>query len=537
MQQDRLQIALEHHRAGRLRQAGAGYRALLVDDPGDPDALHWLGVLLTQAGDAAAGIPLLQRAVDAVPDDAAWQHNLGQALLAAGRLDDAITALTESAALEPGRAETFLALARVYAIRRAGSDPSAAVAALRRAHEQGIDTPQLHHDLGVALLAAGQPDDAIASLDNALRSQPGYAPALFQKAMAFRAKTDRKATRNYLNQALEADRQYAQAWHALGVLDAEVGNFDLAIGHLRRSIRYRPGWVAPYRSLETLLRRIGRTGEAEDTERELRAAQAATEAQRSFAAQHPSTDVGAEPAAAVAELEDRLTFDTSHARLHEALSAMSGLISPARATPAAIAKLFDGYAERFDKHLRQTLGYAGPEQVMNALSGELAGRDGLNVLDVGCGTGLCGPLLRPFARALVGVDLSARMLEKAADRQVYDQLEQVDLLEKLRQSPSAYDLLVAADVLIYMGDLTPVFELAWQALRPGGLFALTLESGTGDRYQRDHRTRRFRHAAAYVQRLASIFAFEQRHFETVILRREIREPVPAFVLVLRKPSS
>src|SRR3712207_6453585 len=103
MPQDLLQIALEHHRAGRLRQAGEGYRALLDRNPDDADAAHWLGVLAVQVGRPGDAIPLLERAAALRADDAAHQHNLGQAYLACGRSKDAAAALRQAAELQPGR--------------------------------------------------------------------------------------------------------------------------------------------------------------------------------------------------------------------------------------------------------------------------------------------------------------------------------------------------------------------------------------------------------------------------------------------------
>src|SRR4051812_34092060 len=96
----RLAIALEHHRAGRLRQAGDGYRAILTDDSDDADALHWLGVLTHQAGDSQQAIALLERAVQQRPNDPAFAHNLAQAYLAATRHDEAIATLRRAADMD-----------------------------------------------------------------------------------------------------------------------------------------------------------------------------------------------------------------------------------------------------------------------------------------------------------------------------------------------------------------------------------------------------------------------------------------------------
>lgn len=521
MPHDPLHIALEHHRGGRLARAAAGYRELLCESPENADAAHWLGVLLTQAGQLAEAVPLLERAAAARPDDAAVRHNLGHALLAAGRAADAIAALTESAALEPDRAETFVALGRAYLARRSPGDPTAAVSALRRAHGQGLDASELHHDLGVALIAAERPDEAIAALRTATAKRPTYAAALYQLAAAHRAVGDKKEVRNALNKALEADPKYAKAWHALAVLDAEAGNLEIAAGLFRKATRAKPDYVAAYQGLAGVLGKLGREAEA-----------AVMLALAAAAASVPPMD----RPASVADYERRITPAGDAAKLHEALAAVTSLPPPAQASPAAVGDLFDRYADRFDEHLRGTLGYRVPELIAAAVARATptsnSGRP-LDVLDLGCGTGLCGPLLRPMAGTLAGVDLSPAMVERAKARGVYDRLEAADLLAALGEAKAAYDLLVAADVLIYFGDLAPVFEPAVAALRPGGLFAFSVEAWDGHRYQLRPATRRYAHGEPYLRRLAAIFGLEVAAFDHVAGRTEAGQPVAGFLVVLR----
>ncbi len=160
----------------------------------------------------------------------------------------------------------------------------------------------------------------------------------------------------------------------------------------------------------------------------------------------------------------------------------------------------------------------------------------LDILDLGCGTGLCGPLLRPIAGTLCGVDLSPAMIEKAKARGVYDRLEVCDLVQALRKMPRSFDLLVAADVLIYFGDMMPTFEAAAEALRPGGLFAFTVESGNVDRYELEQKTRRYVHSKSYLQRLASMFGFKEESFEEIVIRMNAGVPVAGYLVLLRLPS-
>jgi predicted TPR repeat methyltransferase len=228
------------------------------------------------------------------------------------------------------------------------------------------------------------------------------------------------------------------------------------------------------------------------------------------------------------EHERALEYRLAAARLSSA---------PARAPAEYVARAFDGYAERYEDHMQGTLGYHGPEVLFAAVA-RLVGPAGgsLDVLDLGCGTGLAAPLFRPLARRLDGVDLSKGMLEKARDRQLYDALEVADIAESLRARPGAYDLLLALEVLNYVGDLAPVMAAAAAALRPGGLFALTAEKGEGAGFAL-RGTGRYTHSLGYVLGEAVAAGLEELHAEEAALRSQQGKPMVAHVVVLRRPGA
>ena len=147
-----------------------------------------------------------------------------------------------------------------------------------------------------------------------------------------------------------------------------------------------------------------------------------------------------------------------------------------RASDAYVEKVFDQFAASFDTQLA-TLKYRAPELVADALAALLpAPAAQFDIADLGCGTGLCGPLVKPWARSLAGCDLSAGMLERAAPRQVYDQLVKAELVQFLVDRPAAFDVLVSADTLIYFGELGPMLTAAHAALRSAGTLVFTLEA-------------------------------------------------------------
>jgi predicted TPR repeat methyltransferase len=200
------------------------------------------------------------------------------------------------------------------------------------------------------------------------------------------------------------------------------------------------------------------------------------------------------------------------------------------APPAYVRALFDAYADSFDAALLVRLDYRVPRLIADAV----AGRRHSRALDLGCGAGLCGEALRPLVERLEGVDLSPRMIAKAREKGVYDALECESLEGRLARDDGGFDLIAAADVFPYLGDLAPVFEGVARRLRPGGCFAFSVEkSGASDILLRD--TRRFAHSEAYVRRLAEALNLELRLLREAALRIDGGAPVTGFVTALRKP--
>jgi predicted TPR repeat methyltransferase len=523
MAQDRLQIALEHHRAGRLTLAEAGYLALLQDEPDNADALHWLGVLTYQAGQFKEAAALLERAVAIKPGDAAFQHNLGQAYLDAGRHDDAVKAFSKATAANPTGTESLVSLASACLSRGSPGDASAAVAALRQANAAGLNSADLHHQLGVAQLAAGRYADAIASCQTALSKKADDAMTIYHLGVAHRGAGQLKETRKCLIKALEIDPALSQAWCGLAMLDVEAGKQSSAAGLFRRAISANRNDVTAYQGLERVLRETGKVAEAEQIARDRNA----------IAKQTKQKDADrSAPTPSVAELERRLTPTADESQIHFAMAAIMNVFPPTQMPAQAVTGLFDKYAPRFDKHLQDTLGYRVPEQLAEVVAQLWDGKP-LDILDLGCGTGLCGPLLRPMARTLAGVDLSAGMIEQAKARGVYDRFEIGDLAVELRKTARAYDLLCAADVLNYMGDLSITFEAAATALRPGGFFIFSVEAAEGNRYELATDIRRYQHSKPYLEHLTSIYGFEQVQLTPITVRKESDRPVAGFLLTLR----
>lgn len=190
---------------------------------------------------------------------------------------------------------------------------------------------------------------------------------------------------------------------------------------------------------------------------------------------------------------------------------------------------FDSFAAGFDNKLTTILGYRVPELMATLVLRHRASF--AHVLDLGCGTGLAGGDLRPVASRLSGVDLSARMLEQAAKRKIYDNLTHAEALAHLARHPMVYDLVFAADTLIYFGKLDAVMAAVAQAMTPGGLFAVSIENAEQDFAILP--SGRFAHAQTYVMRVAEPY-FEVLERKATDIRLEANVPVKGTLFVWRK---
>lgn len=204
--------------------------------------------------------------------------------------------------------------------------------------------------------------------------------------------------------------------------------------------------------------------------------------------------------------------------------------------PAYVRALFDEYAIRFDRHLVQSLRYRGPallhDAVRRACSLRLREPAFRLALDLGCGTGLAGEVFRARCRAMHGIDLSPVMIERARRKKLYDELAAGDLVAWLAAKPDASaDLVLAADVFVYLGDLAPVFREASRVLGAGGLFAFTVQSHEGEGIHLGPDLR-YAHAPRYLGELAERHGLAPVLSEPVSTREDRGEPVPGRLLVL-----
>ena len=496
--------AVRLHQQGRLDAAEALYRRVLDADPRQFDALHLSGVIARQRGEPERAVALIGQALAIDPRQARAHCNLGAALGDAGRPDAALASYDTALRLDPSYALAWDN--RGNALRRLGRLAEALESHERALHLQPALADAWCHR-AIVLLELGRHADAVASAGQALAARPTHADALLALGNALQALDRFEASIDAYDRAL-ALAPRAGTWCARGAALKKSGDLAAALHSYERALALEPDHALAEHYRANALRALGHDGDA------------------------------------VAAYRRALALGADAEAIGFALAALGAADQP-RAAPAGYVKdLFDQYAGRFDRHLVDVLGYRTPALLDALLRPHLAGPVPLaGALDLGCGTGLCGPFLRPLARTLAGVDLSQRMLDRAADLGLYDALACADIVDWLA-GPDAprgeVDLAVAADVLVYLGDLAPLFAGVRRVLRAGGLFAFSCEAlddgddrddGRGTGYA-IRPSNRFAHALDYVTATARAAGFTVTATQNTVLRQDHGRDVAGHLVLL-----
>ncbi len=416
----------------------------------------------------------------------------------AGRTKRGIAIYQQVVRQDPRCTEALFALAVL--LHDAG-EFEAAARRLRELLKYRPDLAEVHFNLGTILNSLGQRDDAIAAFQRAIELRPDLADAHNNLGIAYRELGQLEQAMSCFEQAvLHAPESLAALLNYSAAL-LKCLRIDDAVRICRKALESHPESADAHYALGISLERAKRTDEA---------------------LSHLSEAV-------------RLRPDATEWRYHLAACQGSASAAPPTAPVAYVTSLFDAYAARFDEHLVSNLQYRTPQHLWAAVQ-ELR-RDSFElVLDLGCGTGLCGEVFKTVADRLIGVDLSSEMITVARRRSIYEALHVSGIVEFLAGQNAACDLILAADVFVYVGDLSETFHRVSRALRPAGLFAFSVEANSGDTWTLGP-TRRYSHGVPYLKQLASIHNFAERIVRPVVLRVDNGEDVQGLVVVLEKLSN
>ena len=433
-----------------------------------------------------------------IPEDAFSQELLRiRTLIGHGQLQDAAQALNQAQRNAPQDARVPLLGMR---LATAAGNLQGAITAARRAVALAPGWPVALSELALALARQRQNDEALQVARQAVQAAPED-PEVIQRAVAVAdhagASTEAMA---WATKGLELQPDDLRYRQVLGFQLARDKKFAEAKSHFDRVLEAQPNHTDALRGALTCAM-------------DLKDGTAPGLADRLLALQPDDENV-------------RYFHDVAHGR------------TPTTQPRSVVSSLFDDYAPRFDMHLVRGLKYKVPERTAQILN-ELHPDRRFNLLDLGCGTGLLGVYLGPIQGFIIGVDLSEKMIEQAARHNVYARFHNVNVLDALRDTPADhYEAITCLDVLVYVGDLSPVIPNAFRILKAGGHFIFTCEAAAEDEPDLVLRpSQRYAHKASHVERLCREAGFDEVRIEHLpALRMENNEPLPGFLVVARKPA-
>jgi predicted TPR repeat methyltransferase len=405
----------------------------------------------------------------------------------------------------------------------------------RRALQIHPNSADVLYNLGHALQADGRLHDAEQCYRRAISLDAMSFPAYYNLGRLLQHQERLEEAEACYRRASEIVPESAPTHGCLGETLYQLGRFEEALAAFELGVACDPEAGVGYFNVGKALDALGRLDEAvggyaRAVERDPDSAVARENLVRGLERLGRRDD-------AVHALAEWLFHAPGHAIATHLLAAISGLEVPARASDAYVRETFDPFAADYDSTLER-LSYRGPVLIAMALAqGCGEPHAALDVLDAGCGTGLCGAALRPYARRLSGLDLSSGMLARAEHRGIYDELIRAEIVAGLGERPGAFDLIVSADTLSYFGPLERVFAAAALALRPHGHLIFTVEhlAGGDDANHRLEPTGRYSHTEPYVRRALDTVGLAPRVVLRGALRHEGGQPVAGLVVVAERP--
>jgi predicted TPR repeat methyltransferase/Flp pilus assembly protein TadD len=524
---DGLDRAVAASKAGHFSGAEHLFKKLLLRHPAHVQALHQFGILLAQVGRHAEAERHIRQAIDLGLRSAQIFYNHGTVLKHLQRPLQALDAFDKALAIGPADAEMWNNRGSVLNDLARLED---AIADFDTAISLQADFVGAHYNKAKSLLFLGRSAEASVALDRALVIKPELAETWVARRADMPTPHSLRRSRRSFEPTL------AEAWVACGNVlyhHRRLTCAGPALAAYGRALAIKPdlaeAWLGRGNILN-LLRHHDQALPAYD---------------RALAIEPDLADSWLGRANALQELKRLEEAVLAYRRARESgcdaefiqctLASLGAEAAPRRAPRSLVIDLYDRYADQYDQHVAGALKYRTPELLFDAIARSVP-TSSLDILDLGCGTGLLGARLRARARTLTGVDISANMLKVAQRRQIYDELICDDLVDFLRRRSGEFDIAVAADVFVYIGDLSEVFQAVRRRLRPGGFFCFSVEAGGQEDFVLGTNLR-YAHSAAYVRKLAEEHGFIPEAIESSVIRHDGGAQVLGHLAVLRSQGT
>lgn len=429
---------------------------------------------------------------------------------------------------------------------------------------------------GMTMHRSGQIDAASKIYEQILRLKPDHADTLHLYGVTAHQQGDYVRAVQFIKQSLQINPQNFYALNNLGSALRESAQLAQALECFRQACTLKPDYAEAHSNIGNVYKDMRREDEAisaykhasnlnatlaepwnnlaliyqkrKDLDLAMQCAERAATLQPNLAEIHNTLGniykEAGQNAQAISSYQRAIALDPQLGNALHFIHVLTGQAS-SQAPVSYVSKVFDDYADRFDQHLQEVLEYHIPAVIGKELKQlRVADKSAWRILDLGCGTGLVAKELAPMAASLVGVDLSEKMLLKAETRQIYHRLIKADLLSMTQQEAAAsYEVVTAADVFVYLGQLDKIVSEVSRLLIADGLFTFSVEAADEGAIQELgnigytlRSSGRYAHQLNYLDMLASEHGFASLQCLPQTIRMENLQAIPGYLLIWRKQT-
>lgn len=492
-----LRYAGQHLAAGRAKEALSVLDEALASRPGYPPLVSLKAVALMRDGQAEAAVRQAEAALAPQPDWPDGLANLGYVLFGLGRVAEAERVLRRALEKDPAHEPATLTLGHLLA---RGERVDDAIAIFRGGLAHKPDHPALIYNLALALKQQGRGEDSLALFQTLVERDPNHVEAANQAAAILLATGRPGEALTLLDRAVARHPRHGRSHNNRGTALRALHRPEEALAAYRKGIELQPDRGDGWRNLGLLAADLDRLEEARDAFRRA------------------------------------LAFSPDDSISRHMLDAVEGRTTAAP-PDGFVAMNFDTFAPIFERQLVDRLHYRAP-WALAELAQRLRPEGFGEALDIGCGTGLVADAFGDRVERWTGIDLSPRMAELSGDKGRYRRLEVAEAAEFLARDATRWDLVTAADLLIYLGDIGPLFAGVAERLAPGGLFLFSTEKATAEEGAFKLRpTGRYAQSDAHIAELAAAKGLAVAAQEPTVLRQQHNSDVAGTLFALQaKPA-
>lgn len=557
--EQRLHAALQFQQSDQPEKALTQYQIILKNYPDHAMVLHLIGITLAQTNQLDSAIQYFQKSIGTQPKNPIYHASLANAYRRKKNNELAIRHFQIALDLNPLLVSAHNNLALIYF----SSDPSKAQFHLEQALKTKPDHCDANYNLGLLLLSSNK-HKAKFLFRRVINANPSHISATFQLAQLYHAEKSYLKALSLYEKILDIQPDDPECLNKIGLIHLEQDRFDEGLASLEKAFKINPELTDIHHNLACLYlhnkdyqqalthwMKYLKTNTDLDTYYNIGVCYLYLGRYDDCTA-HLFHVIKKDPnhykslinlGAAFLQKNHPSSACTYYRRAQEIsptpaiahiLSALEQSSKPDSMPSDYVVDLFDNYAFHYDNHLCDVLDYQLPKHIQHLVQSHLNLEQGSQFsLDLGCGTGLSGQVVKPFCSSLNGIDISPNMIELAQKKSLYDSLICADIMTLQTQFIQKVELLLTADTVPYFGDLNPLFHLAQQYLQSRGYWLLSIESDYNQPFNL-MTSARFSHSPDYLSALASQYGFSIFHSENIQLRTQQNQYITGMLFALQR---